>query len=116
MRKELHDHLCRINPDKNWDFIINQVRLLLLLLLRLLKPVSHTVIGRTVQVQGAGWLSPGPKGPATPRSPRCHREPAVKCPAAYADTAGCAGAQIGMFSFTGLTPAQVENMTNKHQV
>ena len=26
MRKELHDHLCRINPDKNWDFIINQVR------------------------------------------------------------------------------------------
>ena len=24
--------------------------------------------------------------------------------------------QIGMFSFTGLTPAQVENMTNKHQV
>jgi aspartate aminotransferase len=47
VRKELHDHLCRINPDKNWDFIINQ---------------------------------------------------------------------IGMFSFTGLTPAQVENMTNKHQV
>lgn len=26
VRKELHDHLCRINPDKNWDFIINQVR------------------------------------------------------------------------------------------
>lgn len=25
VRKELHDHLTRINPDKNWDFIINQV-------------------------------------------------------------------------------------------
>lgn len=25
VRKELHDHLVRINPDKNWDFIINQV-------------------------------------------------------------------------------------------
>lgn len=25
VRKELYDHLCRINPDKNWDFIINQV-------------------------------------------------------------------------------------------
>jgi len=24
--------------------------------------------------------------------------------------------QIGMFSFTGLSPAQVDNMTNKHQV
>jgi aspartate aminotransferase len=24
--------------------------------------------------------------------------------------------QIGMFSFTGLNPAQVENMTNKHAI
>jgi aspartate aminotransferase len=47
VRQELYDHLTRINPDKDWSFIINQ---------------------------------------------------------------------IGMFSFTGLTPAQVENMTNKHQV
>lgn len=25
-------------------------------------------------------------------------------------------AQIGMFSFTGLTPSQVDNMTNKHNI
>lgn len=47
VRRELHGHLQKINPDKNWDFIIQQ---------------------------------------------------------------------IGMFSFTGLTPAQVENMTNKWKV
>jgi len=27
VRQELHDHLVRINPDKKWDFITEQVRL-----------------------------------------------------------------------------------------
>jgi len=25
VRQELFDHLTRINPDKNWDFIVNQI-------------------------------------------------------------------------------------------
>ena len=33
MRQELHDHLVKINPDKNWDFIINQIGWVTLLLL-----------------------------------------------------------------------------------
>ena len=28
VRQELHDHLVRINPDKKWDFIVDQARLL----------------------------------------------------------------------------------------
>jgi len=26
VRRELYDHLTRINPDKDWSFIVNQAR------------------------------------------------------------------------------------------
>ena len=47
VRKALYDHLVKLNPDKDWSFVLHQV---------------------------------------------------------------------GMFSYTGLSPAQVENMTNKHKI
>ena len=72
VRQELHDHLVRINPDKKWDFIVDQVRLPSALL---------QVAATTSACQGTLCCV---------LTSLSHVHP-----------------QIGMFSYTGMTPAQV---------
>lgn len=114
VRQDLFEALTKLNPDKDWSFVVKQIGALGAVLLRRCSGGAQGRQLHDADMQTARDAKAGAAqlGAACPRT-GCTAPP---CPAAAYNQPAPAAPAAGMFTFTGMTPAQCDNMTNKWHV